>query len=189
MVEYKKQEITILDFELKLKGTVKKGVLYNDHHMMVSIYLKNYMTQVQEDLELLLGGDLKELYKKVSECTECTFEEFETAVFGNGRKKGLAESLWHTAFEKEDEPSSKNKGEAHPLLGSNVRLNSYTGEVTISGIKVQSRTLQEAQNVYTVNSGLHVRLKKIIGEVLGLGTSQWRTYKLPLASFESQVRL
>jgi len=189
MVEYKKQEITVLDLEIKFKGSMKKGIVYNDHYMAVSVYLKNYMTQVKEDLELLLGGDLKELYKKVSECTECTFEEFETAIFGDGRKKGLAESLWHTAFSQKDESSSKNKGEAHPLLGGNVRLNNFTGEVTVSGIKVQSKIIQEAENVYTVNSGLHVRLKKVIGDVLGLGTSQWRTYKLPLESFESQVRL
>tara|TARA_Y100001973_G_scaffold70936_1_gene103429 strand:- start:15 stop:581 length:567 start_codon:yes stop_codon:yes gene_type:complete len=188
MVEYQKQEITVLDLELSLKGSVKKGIIYNNHHMAVSVYLKDYMTQVEEDLELLLGGDLKKLYATVRAEIECTFEEFETAIFGDGRKKGLAESLWYTAFEKDDS-SSKNKGEVHPLFGGNVRLNPLTGEVTISGIKVQSKVIREAQNIHTVNSGLHVRLKKIIGEVLGLGTSQWRTYKLPLESFESQVRL
>lgn len=191
MVEYQKQEITVLDLELSLKGSVKKGIIYNNHHMAVSVYLKNYMTQVEEDLELLLGGDLRELHAKVNEEIKCSFEEFETAVFGNGRKKGLAESLWHTAFSQDESSSKKNKGEgeAHPFLGSNVRLNNLTGEVTVSGIKVQSKVIREAQNVYTVNSGLHVRLKKVIGDVLGLGTSQWRTYKLPLNRFESQIKL
>ena len=189
MVECQKQKIRVLDLEIKFKGSIKKGIVYNDHYMAVSVYLKNYMVQVEEDLELLLGGNLKELYKKVNTEIECTFEQFETAIFGDGRKKGLAESLWHTAFSQKDESSSKNKGEAHPLFGGNVRLNNLTGEVTVSGIKVQSKVIREAQNVYTVNSGLHVRLKKVIGDVLGLGTSQWRTYKMPLSSFESQVRL
>lgn len=183
MVEYKKSnnQIQILDLEIDLKGQVRRGTRVNDHGVLVAVYLRDYMTQVDEDLENILSSDLEELFASVKTQLSCTREQFDTAIFGDGRKKGLAESLWYTRFEGVVPPVS---GIPHPFFGDNVRLSQ--GEVTISGIKCMQKILRQASVVHTTNSGIHVRLKSLISETLGLGTAQWRTYKMSQTSFEAQ---